>query len=207
MKDIIIIGAGGFAQEVLWIIDCINADGFFKKWNVVGFVNEYKKKGDMYKGYPVFDIVEVRKIKHAAIGIGDSYTRQRFSNEDFIYPNIIHPNLVCASGAKLDGEGIVISTGNTLMPYCTLKSFVNLNVGTIIGHDAVIKEYSTISPGALIMGNCVIGKYSTIGVGVAVREKINVGDNCIIGANAAVVKDIPDNSMALGIPAKVVKTI
>jgi len=40
---------------------------------------------------------------------------------------------------------------------------------------------------------------------VAVMPGVTIGENSVIGANAVVTKDIPDNSIAVGIPAKVIK--
>ena len=50
-----------------------------------------------------------------------------------------------------------------------------------------------------------LGKNAIISSGAKVIGPIKIGKNCIIGANAVVVKDIPDNCLAVGIPAKIIK--
>lgn len=52
-----------------------------------------------------------------------------------------------------------------------------------------------------------IGKNVNIGMNVAIMPGVNIGDNCVIGYGAVVTKDIPSNSVAVGIPAKVIETI
>lgn len=52
-----------------------------------------------------------------------------------------------------------------------------------------------------------VGDNVWIGAGVSVLPGVSIGDNCVIGAGSVVVKDIPSNSMAVGNPCKVVKTI
>lgn len=80
-----------------------------------------------------------------------------------------------------------------------------------------IGENFTISQGVTIGGNIyktkdgrrspIIGDNVLLGAGAKVLGPVVVGDNSIIGANAVVVKDIPENSVAAGVPAKVVKEV
>ena len=207
-EDIVIIGAGNLAQEVLWAIDCINQ--YIDSWNVIGFMSELQSDWDRkeFKGYPILKSEQV-KVKNAVIGIADPRVKYSIANKykDFTYPNIIHPEVRFTAGKQIDGHGIVIFAGTTLMPYSRIKSFVYMNVHVVIGHDSIVNDYVSISPGALLMGHNIIGRGTYISVGVGSREKITIGAGCVIGANAAVISDIPNNSMAIGVPAKVVKTL
>lgn len=77
------------------------------------------------------------------------------------------------------GEGVKIGENVTIFQNVTIgRSDTYINVYPDIGNNTII--YS----GAVIVGN------------------IKIGDNCIVGANAVVTKNIPDNSIAIGIPAK-----
>lgn len=58
-----------------------------------------------------------------------------------------------------------------------------------------------------LFGKITIGNNVQFGSNVIVMPRVTIGDNCIIGAGAIVTKDIPSNSVAVGIPAKVVETI
>jgi serine O-acetyltransferase len=51
-----------------------------------------------------------------------------------------------------------------------------------------------------------IGDNVTIGAGAKVLGGINIGDNVTIGANAVVTKSLPDNVVAAGVPAKIIRT-
>ena len=70
-------------------------------------------------------------------------------------------------------------------------------------------NYNQINKSVLYQGLDVkktsIGEYSFIGIGVKIMAGVNIGKNCIIGANAVVTTDIPEYSVAVGIPAKVIK--
>ncbi len=71
-----------------------------------------------------------------------------------------------------------------------------------------VTEKSTSNTG-LETGSVIIGDYATIGMGARIlgHKNISIGKNAVIGANAVVLEDIPDNSIAVGIPARVVKQI
>jgi len=81
----------------------------------------------------------------------------------------------------------------------------------------VIGENLTIAQGVTIGGNIyktkdgrrspIIGDNVLLGAGANVLGPVTVGDNSIIGANSVVIKDIPKNSVAVGVPAKVVKEV
>lgn len=82
-------------------------------------------------------------------------------------------------------------------------SQTSIGKGTVFAYGGIAL---VIHKRAVIGKTCIIGSCVTIGgksksIGVPV-----IGDNCVIGANAVVVKDIPDNCLVAGIPAKVLKT-
>lgn len=56
------------------------------------------------------------------------------------------------------------------------------------------------------MSNPVIGNNVTIGAGAVIMGPSVVGDGAVIGANSVVVSDVPANSVAVGIPARVIRT-
>lgn len=58
-----------------------------------------------------------------------------------------------------------------------------------------------------LFGKIIVGNNVQFGNNVIVMPRVTIGDNCIIGAGAIVTKDIPSNSVAVGIPAKVIETI
>ena len=58
-----------------------------------------------------------------------------------------------------------------------------------------------------LFGQIIIGNNVHIGTNAMIMPGVNIGDNCIIGCRAIVTKDIPSNSVAVGIPAKVIENI
>jgi len=99
------------------------------------------------------------------------------------------------------------------MPGSILTNDISISKGTIInqltsiGHDVFIDEYCEICPNVSISGNCKIGSFTFIGTGAIILPKVIIGKNVIIGAGSVVTKDIPNNSLAVGVPAKVIKQL
>ena len=58
-----------------------------------------------------------------------------------------------------------------------------------------------------IMAPIKVGNNVYIGTGASILPGVTIGNNCVIGASAVVTKDIPDNSVAVGIPARVIRNI
>lgn len=85
-------------------------------------------------------------------------------------------------------------------------------IGVVIHHRVVIGNNVSIGQNVTIGGTSkkyevpVIGDNTQLSAGAVIVGPVNVGANCVIGANAVVVNDIPDNSVAVGIPAKVIKS-
>lgn len=62
-------------------------------------------------------------------------------------------------------------------------------------------------PNADIFGQIIIGNNVHIGMDTIIMPGVTIGDNVIVGCGAVVTKDIPDNCVAAGVPAKVIETI
>ena len=82
---------------------------------------------------------------------------------------------------------------------------VIINTGAIVEHENIIEDSAHIGPGAVLAGKVTVKKETFIGIRVAVKEYITIGKNVTVGAGAVVLEDIPDNVVAVGIPAKIIK--
>jgi serine O-acetyltransferase len=89
--------------------------------------------------------------------------------------------------------------------------FAHNGLGVVIGHDTIIGEDTkilqnvTIGGRSSIRANPIIGKKVLIGAGACILGPVKIGDNVKIGANAVVLKDIPSDCVAVGVPARIIK--
>ena len=115
--------------------------------------------------------------------------------------NAIHPSAVISASVKI-GDGVMIAANATLNPLVEIGQGVICNTSTSIDHECIIGDFSHIAPGAVLCGNVTVGRGSFIGANSVVRQGITIGNNVIIGAGTVVVKDIPDNALVIGNPAR-----
>ena len=209
MKDIVIIGAGGFGREVAWLIEDINKVN--NEWNIVGFVDDNKSiQGTEINGYKVVGDIDWLEKQEVFVvnAIGNPVIKKKVMDKldgsKNIYPILIHPSVIYSERVTF-GEGSIICAGNTLTVDIQIGKHVIINLDSTIGHDAVIGDYSTILPSVNISGCVNIDKCVNIGTGSAIIQGMKIGNNTIIGAGSVVTKDLPENCTAVGVPAKPIK--
>lgn len=109
--------------------------------------------------------------------------------------------------AHLDvGPGSYINAGCTLGAASHIGAFVLINRAASIGHHAHLGDYVSIGPSAVLAGQVTVGAGAVIGAGAVVLPQVKIGRNAVVGAGAVVTRDVPDETMVTGNPARVSKT-
>ncbi len=207
----LIVGAKGFAKEVLEVMHENN-----QLQNLVFYDDVNLDAPDL-----LFDTFRILKNPQEAsyyfktvdnrftIGIGNPVLRKKISDKfcklGGIFTSCISNKSSIGNYGNKIGNGCNIMQGSFITNDIVILEGVLINLNVTIGHDSLIGLFVEISPGVNISGNCKIGDYSIIGSNATILPNIKIGKNVIIGAGAVVTLDIPDNSMAVGIPAKIIK--
>jgi sugar O-acyltransferase (sialic acid O-acetyltransferase NeuD family) len=118
---------------------------------------------------------------------------------------LIDPTSVTPATLAL-GAGSYINAGCTIGAAGSFGEFTFVNRGASIGHHARFDRFVSLGPGAVLAGQVHVGKGSVIGAGAVVLPGVRIGANAVVGAGAVVTKDVPDHTLVLGNPARVVKT-
>lgn len=119
---------------------------------------------------------------------------------DYGKPNL-GKNVQIIGGANFDSEPYLITIGDN-----TTVSFDC----AFVTHDAatrVIRNLPGQNKETVIYGPITVGKNCFIGCRTVILPNVKIGDNCIIGAGSIVNKDIPDNTVAAGVPCKPICTL
>ena len=207
---IVIIGAGGQARIVYEICS------FDRNLEVVAFVdNVIHGKDEQIMGIPVIGDHSVLPklikdgVKSAIVAVGDNQIRashfEKLKDMGLEMVNVIHPTAYIAPSAKL-GNGATIAVGAIISTKAKIGNNVIINTGATIDHEDEIEDHASVGPGCSIAGRVTIKKGAYLGIGSVVKEYVTIGENTTIGAGSVVLEDIPDNVVAVGIPAKVIKT-
>jgi sugar O-acyltransferase (sialic acid O-acetyltransferase NeuD family) len=114
---------------------------------------------------------------------------------------VIHPTSIISTLATV-GSGSFVGPAAIINPLAELGKGVIVNTAAVVEHECHIGDYSHIAPGAVLAGNVRIGRNTFVGANSVIKQGINIGENVVIGAGSTVIKDIPDNQVWVGNPAK-----
>jgi sugar O-acyltransferase (sialic acid O-acetyltransferase NeuD family) len=211
-KKVVIIGAGGFGREVLDVVDACNSVA--KRYNFLGFIvdPQYGAPGTIVNEKPIlggFDwLAEHRTEVEAICSVGAPELKfrvvERAKKLGVRFCSIVHPNAILTRWLTM-GEGVVVTAGCILTNQIRLGDHVHVNLDCTIGHDAVLEDFVTLAPGVHVSGMVTLCRGCYVGTGANIIDRINVGEWSIVGAGATVVRDVPENTTAVGVPARVIQ--
>jgi sugar O-acyltransferase (sialic acid O-acetyltransferase NeuD family) len=208
MKRIILLGAGGYAKQIAWIIRRIGKD------RVVGMLDETTDNRKSYGGVPIRNSIELilKTIGNDNVelvcGVGDIELRERWVNKyssKYSFASVIDPTSLISPDSKV-GRNVVILGHTVCSCDCEISDHVNVNWLCLVSHDVKIGAFTDISSGVMLTGGVTVGQRCNLGTNSVVLPGKMIHDNCTIGAGAVVTTDIPENSTAVGVPARVIST-
>lgn len=204
-NNLLIIGASGHARSVL---DCVLSEGKFNKIGIL--VDEAIKE---FCGFPVLGTLEdaprfLEEYNNAVVAIGNNAFRLQYSKklikQGFQLPVLKHKTAYVSSLAVV-GNGSVLLANSVVNANSTLGTACIVNTASTVDHDCILEDGVHLSPNSSLCGTVHVGETSWIGAGTTVIDHIKIGKYTIVGAGAVVVKDIPDHSLAYGVPARIIK--
>jgi len=208
MRPLVILGSGGYAQEILWIVDDLDREK--TEWEFLGFVDpgHPERKGASLYDRPILggfeDLTTVPRNTWFACGIGTPAARRKECDKaDELGWNpatLVHPSVIMAKHVEV-GAGTVVGAGSILAPYARLGRHCAVNLQVTVGHNSEVGDYTVLSPGARISGHVVVEDQVMIGTNATIYVGRRVGAGASLGANSFLVTDLPAGKSAIGIPA------
>lgn len=209
MKRLFIIGSGGFAKEVAWLVDSINQKG--TALSLAGFVSSapaQRTVGAPLLGDDDWAMEHLDRSMGFVIAIGNPGRRQalaaRYEAAGFHPFSLLHPAAHIADPAAM-GPGSIICAGVVVCPDVRIGRHVILNLNSTVGHDAMVGDFVTISPGVNISGQVKIGQGVEIGSGAAIIPGVSIGRETVLGAGAVAIHDLDAQATYVGVPARKVR--
>ncbi len=217
-QDLIIVGAGGFAAEGLWVAEAMNqsaiAAGCLALWNILGCCvydpSLYPAEILSYRvlGTPL-EVFRSRgePILHFICSIGDNRIREQEASlaESFGWrpATLIHPSCEVAPNASI-GAGTYLAAGSVICPNTRVGSHVLINNHVSVGHDSVMGDFSQACPGSRISGKCEVGRSAFLGTNATLLPGVALGERAVLGANSVAVRNLEPEVTAVGSPAVIV---
>ncbi len=214
MRNLVILGAGGFAREASLLVEEINKSNQSReKWKLLGFIDEDQKKwGLELRGYPVLGgwpaLEKLPKNTEVICVIGKPEDKKKMvqmaEKQGWKFASLIHPGVSIAADVKV-GRGVLVNKGCLLTTNIIIGDHVSINPGCGIGHDVSIGDFTTLMWRVNISGAVQIGDGCLVGTGATILQEKNIGNRCVVGAGAVVTRDIFEGCTVTGIPAAVIR--
>jgi sugar O-acyltransferase (sialic acid O-acetyltransferase NeuD family) len=200
MRKINLFGASGHAKV---IIDIIERNGF-----QVGYIFDDNTEVENFMGRKVYSVysLELLNANPIIISIGDNKVRKAIHDKFQLNlaPPLIHPSAIVSPSASI-GNGTVIMPNAVINAAVSIGKNCIINTAAVVEHDGILHDYTHISPNASLAGGVEIKEGTHVGINATIIQSICVGSWSTIGAGAVVVKNLPNNCTAVGIPAKPIK--
>ena len=207
MKNLIIIGAGGYGREIFNLAK--QTEKYNREYIIKGFIDDNINALIDYRGYPNI----ISTIREYNVEVDDVFIcaianieikkeiikKLKQYNANFI--NLIHPSSRLHNNTNL-GEGIIIADNSTISCDCFISDFVTINSSVCIGHDVKIGKFSNIYSFVFLGGNVIVSDEVSIYTRATIIPKITIGENSTIGACSLVIRNVKENQTVFGIPAK-----
>lgn len=207
----IIVGARGFAKEVLEVLYQL------KKIENIVFYDDVNQDAPklLYDKFPVLRSIDEVSLffgkvdNKFTIGIGNPIKRKLISDKFISLGGMLTSTVSPLS--NLGKYEVKVDCGTNILAGVNISNSVIIGKGciiyynSVITHDCKIGDFVEISPSVNILGKCKIGAYSHIGSNATILPGVEIGTNVKIGAGAVVTKNIPSNSLVVGVPGKIIK--
>lgn len=211
--NLVVLGAGGFGRETLDVVEAWNVVGQNEPFHVLGIIDDgpsdqnlarLAQRGYSHLGsfndfnFPTLDFQYI-------IGIGDPTVRERIAERCLTlgwYPGtVVHPSAVLGSEVSI-GAGSIVCAGVQLSTNVIIGQHVQLNPGSIVGHDSTLQDFVSVNPGAIISGEVEVRARTLVGAGAVILQNLDIPEDVVIGASACVTKAPLQGSRVAGIPAR-----
>ena len=214
-KKLIIFGGRGIGMIAASIAEDAG------NYDVVGFLNDRIPKGTRIGKYRKIEIIgntrdyeeflEDHEMSFFVAYVGLGREKETFNKirelkiPEERFANLIDPRSIRPKGYCKIGKGVLFAPLSQLSPDTTIQDNCILLANSFVGHDSYLDRFAHIATNGVVGADVHVGKAVHIGSNATIREKVTIGDYSLVGAGAVVLKDVPENSVVVGNPARVLR--
>lgn len=203
MEKVLILGAGGHAKVVIATAKACAV-------HVTGILDDDEQK----LGTELFGVNVLSGLPdlhcfaghQCVVAVGDNVVRRRVFEQwrwrRISWRSLIHPSAVVDMSVTI-GDGTVVFAGATLQVDVSVGDHCIINTQASLDHDCSLGDFVHLAPGCHLAGNVTVEDGAFLGIGSSVVPGVRIGKNAVVGAGAVVLRDVPDNTTVVGVPARI----
>tara|TARA_B100000315_G_C14572621_1_gene586375 strand:- start:1684 stop:2364 length:681 start_codon:yes stop_codon:yes gene_type:complete len=216
-KRIIIIGGEGNGGVVAACIEDMRENYSDSKYEVLGFLNDFELVDRRIKNYPIMGKTETVKdyfedesilfmyaihpVGHGSLRIG---LFEKIGIPEEKLATVIHPSAFVANNTKIE-PGVMIMSNCYVGPAACIKKCALVMANSIVGHNTTVGAFCHLSAGSVTSSYVELGTASDVALNATVVDKVKIGKYAVVGAGAMVIKDVNEEDVVVGNPARVIR--
>lgn len=212
-RRLVILGASGNSADIAAMVHAVNAAAGETVWETVGILDD-RATGTAF-GLPILGrLTDAASIVDAWFVNGIGSTNNYWRRDKILasagiaadrFATIVHPGAQVFDSAAVDA-GSVLYPGVIVGAGTRLERHVLVLANSVINHGCVIGEHACLASGVVLSGNVRVGRLSYLGAAANVLPKLSVGARALVGAGAVVTRDVADDAVVAGVPARLLRT-
>ncbi len=214
-KKLIILGTGGNCIDILDTIWDINTAQGHELYECIGFLddNEQSWGKDFYGVKVLGPLITASQYRDCLFVNGIGSASNFWKKRDIIaktgispdqFETIIHPTASVSRISKL-GYGVVVFQNVTITSNVRIGNHVVILPNSVVSHDSVVDDYTCIAGAVCISGGVQIDYACYLGTNSSIRSNVHLERHCLVGMGAVVLENMPENSVIVGNPARILK--
>ncbi len=207
MKNLGIIGAGGFGREMF--ATAREAVGYGETFTVKGFLDGNPSALDGFSGYPeIIGTPETYQIEENDVfitALGSIAARRRcaamIEERGGRFISVIHRSASIGPNVTV-GDGSLVAHNVVLTADIKVGRHSCVFHGTVIGHDTVLEDFTHVYSLVSVGGGVRIAEGASVFPGARIVPRVEIGAGATVGIGSAVVRGVPPEVTVFGVPAE-----
>ena len=196
MRDLFIVGAGGFGREAVWTVERINKASQQPMWNVIGFADDDPAKAEgNFEGYPMLGSCEKASQDYPGasvfVAIGDNAIREKIYRQlrGHDFPALIDPSAQVSPTTEFK-HGTYIACEAVVSVGTDIGKFVIINARAGVGHDSKVGDFCNVCPGVSLSGHTALEDHVFMGTNSCTAPGMKVGKGATVCCGTPVLKNV-----------------